>query len=111
MDHSFQNVFAPYPHVVKAHFTQKTRELSEKLQGTDLVLQFYGDYERRGPGIVRVILKTATFHDFDETTLLTGGKCFCLGHLFLVTEVVHVDRMCKHIQTVADAVLGLSQYP
>ena len=65
-------VFGSFPQVVAAHFSSKSTDIIKKLEGTPLALKFYSDAERRGPGMVRVVLHSATFENFTSEQRLTG---------------------------------------
>ncbi len=66
MAQALANVFISLPPVVRSHFDDQKGQLMDKLQGMTFKIAFSSEVVRRGPGTIRVILKSASFNDFNE---------------------------------------------
>ena len=97
MSQSVNDVFATFPQVVCAHFHSRWMQTLDRLQGTGIILEFRGS---RGPGTIRVVMRSEHFSSFSPETLYTGGSCFVFNHIFHVSSVLTVDEMFMRLEAI-----------
>ena len=100
MSQSVNDVFATFPQVVCAHFHSHRMQTLDRLQGTGIILEFRSEVGSRGPGTIRVVMRSEHFSSFSPETLYTGGSCFVFNHIFHVSSVLTVDEMFMRLEAV-----------
>ena len=81
MSQSVNDVFATFPQVVCAHFHSRRMQTLDRLQGTGIILEFRSEVGSRGPGTIRVVMRSEHFSSFSPETLYTGDPVLFQPHL------------------------------
>ena len=76
--------FSHLPQCVAQKFTEKRKEMKEKLKIYQLDVYFLNDSERRGVGTIRMHIESFDFEKFSWRQRGTGGKYFAFCDIFKV---------------------------
>ena len=104
MDPALQELFQPYPNIVRNHFQVRKKQIEQRVQGCDIIVLFESEVMRRGPGVMRATLESRTFDDFTPETRKTGGKCFFFSDLYTVTTIGQINEMFMKVEAVLASV-------
>ena len=67
-------------------FHSRQMQTLDRLQGTGIILEFRSEVGSRGPGTIRVVMRSEHFSSFSPETLYTGGSCFVSTTSYMLVQ-------------------------